>query len=109
MTIVLEITKKSAVMHMIGQSAYMWDTGVSIAQIAVWLKVSKPTARTFVNDAISLGVLVVEGKTSTAKNAKVLYTLSEVAFDLYLKKHYLDCYRLYMTDVQRVAQGRHYA
>lgn len=83
-----------AVKHMIGQSQDVFGRGVTMSEIAAWLRVSKPTAKRFI-EKHHIGIDVEMKDWRKGHSVVYMYTLSSPSLSAYKRNVYLNSYRMY--------------
>lgn len=87
-----------AIKHMIGQSQDLFNRGVTIAEIAAWMRVSKPTAKRFV-EKNHIGIDVHMKDWRKGHSVVYVYTLSAPSFSAYRRGVYYASYRMFVEVV----------
>jgi len=96
----LDVRNTEAVMHMIGQTETIFDRGVSIAEIAGWLKVSKPTAKRFIDKMVDYRMLNVTVRAWRGTHSKqFLYRLKGAKMVDFQKDYFRQSYQMFVADV----------
>lgn len=87
-----------AVKHMIGQSQELFHRGVTMAEIAAWMQVSKPTAKRFI-EKNHIGIDVAMKEWRKGHSVVYIYTLSEPSYSAYQRGVYYASYRMFVEIV----------
>lgn len=87
-----------AVKHMIGQTQELFGRGATMAEIAAWMKVSKPTAKRFI-ERNHIGIDVHMKDWRKGHSVVYIYTLSEPALSAYRRGVYYAPYRMFVEVV----------
>lgn len=96
----LSVRNIDAVMHMIGQVEHIFDRGVSIAEIADWMKVSKPTAKRFMDKMVDYRMVKKYDKVwRKGHSVQHLYRLSGANMEYFQKGYFRVSYQLFVADV----------
>jgi len=96
----LDTRNTEAVMHMIGQVEYIFDRGVSIAEVAGWLKVSKPTAKRFMDKMVDYRMVTMTAKAWRGNHSvQYLYRLKGAKMVDFQKDYFRQSYQLFVSDV----------
>jgi hypothetical protein len=87
-----------AVKHMIGQTQDLFKRPATMAEIAAWLQVSKPTAKRFI-EKHHIGIDVSMRDWRKGHSVIYEYSLSEPSFSAYQRGVYYASYRMYVECV----------
>lgn len=99
-------THRRAILHMIGQSQDVFKSKASIADIAAWMNVTKPTAKKYLDGFVEREELIMSKVAWRKSNGEVTawkyeYSLQPATWDKYKMGIYKSWYNIY---VQRVLQ-----
>jgi len=96
----LAFRNTEAIMHMIGQTEYVFGRGVSIAEIANWLKVSKPTAKKFIDKLVDYQMVYQTQKAWRGNHSvQYLYHLRGSRMVDFQKGYFTASYQMFVADV----------
>lgn len=95
-------THRRAILHMIGQSADVFKSYPSTAEIAAWMNVSKPTAKRYLDKMVSNGELIMS-EVKYRKNAvKHHWCLTQSVYQDYQELRLKFDYKVYAQKVMKV-------
>lgn len=84
-----------AIYHMIGQTQECFQRGATMAEIASWLGVSKPTAKRFVEQHCDrVDISIVHWR--MGHSVQYRYALQDYALEAYQRNAYKEAYRVYV-------------
>lgn len=96
----VNVRNTEAVMHMIGQIEHIFDRGVSTAEIAAWMKVSKPTAKRFMDKMVDYRMVKKYDKVwRKGHSVQHLYRLSGAKMVDFEKDNFRLSYQLFVAVV----------
>lgn len=92
---------EAAVLHAVGQTDTIRLAGATVADIARFMNVTKPTAKKYLDKMASEGKLI-KSKFKHGRFGRLHYWLSDVASEMYAAGEFEDDYKLYVQRVLKV-------
>lgn len=92
----LGVVAVDAIVHMIGQTEDLFSRGATLAEIAVWLNVSKPTARRFLQGEACQNIDVEMVDWRKGHSVQYRYRLSAYTSSAYKRDVFKASYHAYV-------------
>lgn len=94
----LGLVASDAIVHMIGQTEDLFNRGATLAEIATWLKVTKPTAQRFLNTHCqNVDVEMVDWR--KGHSVQYRYRLSAYTSSAYKRDVFRASYKVYVDSM----------
>lgn len=91
-----------AILHMIGQSQFVFKEAVSCSDVAAWMNVTKPTARKYLKDMTEIGLLNTYREKYKTNATIDRWYLNSSILDAYARDEFKPAYRVYAQRVMGV-------